>query len=224
MTPEPGAQLILFDYWRSSASYRVRIALNLKGLSYDQRAVNLARGGGEQHHPEYRQVNPLGLVPALVHNGRVITQSLAICDYLDECFPQHSVLHGDAGLKADVRAMAMGIACDIHPLNNLRVLQYLKREMSQDETAVQNWYRHWIAEGFTAIELQLAKGANTGEFCFGDRPGLADCFLVPQVYNAERFDCDLSAFPVIRRIVSHCRQLEAFDTAQPERQPDAVTT
>jgi maleylacetoacetate isomerase len=199
----------------------VRIALNLKGLKYAQRAVHLARDGGEQHRPEYRAVNPQGLVPALVHDGRVITQSLAICEYLDDQFPEYSLVSGDAGHKAQIRAMALGIACDIQPLNNLRVMQYLQGGLLQDDSGVDKWYRHWIATGFSVIELQLANGAATGEFCFGERPGLADCTLVPQVYNAERFDCDMSPYPLIRRIVGNCRSLPACEAAQPESQPDA---
>lgn len=215
--------LVLYDYWRSSAAYRVRIALHLKGLEFDRQPVNLVRDGGEQHHQDYRALNPQGLVPALLHRGQVITQSLAICDYLEESFPTVPLLPGDPLNRARVRAMAQLVACDIHPLNNLRVQQRLRQTFGADENAVVDWMKHWMTEGFNALERLLSNSVMTGQCCFGDRPGLADCCLVPQVYNAERYGCDLAPFPLIRAIVAYCRGLPAFQAAAPERQPDAVS-
>jgi maleylacetoacetate isomerase len=213
--------LALYGYWRSSSAYRVRIALNLKGLACEHRAVHLVRGGGEQTSPEYRAVNPLGLVPALVHGDRVIAQSVAICEYLDEVFPEPALLPADAPGRARVRCIVQSVASEIQPLNNLGVTRYLGDVMNQDQSAVQSWYRHWVARGFTAIETWLA-GPDTGRFCHGDYPTLADCFLVPQVYNAERFGCDLDAYPRLMRIARLCRSLDAFDEAAPENQADAA--
>ena len=221
MTVEHPDQLILYDYWRSSASYRVRISLHLKGLKFEQRAVNLVREGGEQNREEYRRLNPQGLVPTLVHGGRVITQSLAICEYLDETFPQNPLLPADPHLKAVARAMALSIACDIHPLNNLRVQQYLKGKLGINTERTRVWMNHWVYQGFTALETRLASSPAPGKCCIGDEPGLVDCFLVPQVYNAERFDCDLSGFPTISAIARYCRGLKAFSAAAPANQPDA---
>jgi len=217
MAAEP---LLLYGYWRSSSSYRVRIALNLKGIGYRQQAVHLLREGGEQHRADYRAVNPLGLVPALVHGATTVVQSVAICEYLEESFPQPALLPADAAGRARVRAIAQTIACEIQPLNNLSVMGYLGDALGQDKVAISDWYRHWIARGFTAIEGWLADAA-TGAFCHGEAPTLADCFLVPQVYNAERFDCDLSPYPRLMRIAQNCRALEAFRLAAPENQPDA---
>lgn len=211
----------LYGYWRSSSSYRVRIALNLKGIEYAQQAVNLVRDGGEQRQPEFRAINPLGLVPALVHGHRTIAQSVAICEYLEEAFPTPALLPGDAAGRSRVRAIVQTIASEIQPLNNLGVMQYLESEMNQPEAAVRRWYAHWIARGFAAIESWLQNDA-TGRFCHGDRPTLADCFLVPQVYNAERFDCELDSYPGILSIVARCRSREAFQRAAPEAQDDAV--
>lgn len=216
------AGLVLYDYWRSSAAYRVRIALHLKGLDFVQEPVNLVREGGEQHRSAYRSLNPQGLVPALLHEGQVLTQSLSICEYLEELFPEVPLLPGDPLNRARVRAMAQLVACDIHPLNNLRVQQRLKSHHGVDEVAVVDWMNHWMSEGFRALERLLSNSVMTGRCCFGDRPGLADCCLVPQVYNAERFGCDLEPFPVIRAISAYCRGLEAFRAAAPERQPDAA--
>ena len=216
-----GDSLLLHGYWRSSSSYRVRIALNLKGLAYRQQAVNLVRDGGEQNLSEYRTVNPLGLVPALTHGEYVVVQSVAICEYLEETFREPPLLPPDAAGRARVRAIVQTIADEIQPLNNLAVLQYLAEQMQQPEAAVGRWYRHWVARGFGAIESWLDSPA-TGACCHGDQPTLADCFLVPQVYNAERFDCDLAAYPRIVRIAGHCRRLEAFRAAAPENQPDAA--
>jgi maleylacetoacetate isomerase len=216
MAAEP---LLLFGYWRSSSAYRVRLALNLKGIDYEQRAVHLVRDGGEQKQPEYRALNPLGLVPALRHGDRVIVQSVAICEYLEELFPQPALLPAGAAQRARARAMVQTIASEIQPLNNLSVTGYLGQELQQTEAAVNRWYAHWVARGFAAIETWLATTAGT--FCLGDRPGLADCFLVPQVYNAERFACDLEPYPLIRGVAARCREQEPFRRAAPENQPDA---
>lgn len=213
--------VVLYDYWRSSASYRVRIALNLKGVEYEQRPINLVRDGGEQHTAAYRAVNPQGLVPALEHGGRVFTQSLAICEYLDEVFRGPSLLPADPAARARVRAMALAVSCDIHPLNNLRVQQYLKAEFAASESQTFAWMDHWMRTGFAAFESMLADSEIMGLCCAGDEPGLADCCLVPQVYNAERFGCEMADFPLINRIVAHCRSLPAFIAAAPENQPDA---
>jgi len=212
---------VLYDYWRSSACYRVRICLHLKGLEFEQRPVNLVPGADEQHGADYRAMNPQGLVPALVHGGRTLTQSLAICEYLDETYPEPPLLPGDPLHRAQVRAMAAVVACDIHPINNLRVQRYLKERLGASEHAVMEWMNHWMSMGFDALEQQLAASPHRGACCFGDQPGLADLCLVPQVYNAERFGCDMSGFPLITGIAGHCRALPAFTAAAPERQPDA---
>ncbi|MFP4137370.1 MAG: maleylacetoacetate isomerase [Halomonas sp.] len=210
----------LYGYFRSSAAYRVRIALNLKDLSYDQVPVNLVKG--EQRLDANLGRNAQGLVPSLVtDNGLVLNQSLAICEYLDERYPEPPLLPADAVGRARVRALAQLVACEIHPLNNLRVLKYLVNELGVDEEAKLGWYRHWIAEGFGALEIQLSREAGSGDFCHGDTPSLADICLIPQVYNAERFECDLSAYPTIRRIAANCRTLPSFAAAAPEAQPDA---
>jgi maleylacetoacetate isomerase len=215
--------LVLYSYFRSSAAYRVRIALNLKSLPYDMRPVSLVRDGGEQHKPEYRAVNPAGLVPSLVTaEGQVITQSLAIMEYLDECFPEPSLMPGSAVDRARVRAIAQAMACDIHPVNNLRILRYLEHELSVAAPERNAWYRHWVTTGLAAVEAMVTAAGNGGTFCVGDRPTLADCCLVPQLFNARRFGCELDTFPNLLRIESVCQQLEAFRHAAPERQPDAV--
>lgn len=213
--------LVLFDYWRSSASYRVRIALHLKGLAFKQHPVHLVRDGGEQHASSYRDLNPQGLVPALVHNGQVLTQSLSICEYLDEQFPEYALLPPDPLSRARARALAQTVACDIHPLNNLRVQQQIRQRFSPGKGEVVEWMNHWVSEGFSAIEQWLSRSSAMGDFCMGDAPGLADCFLVPQVYNAERFGCDLAPFPRIIEVTGRCRGIPAFAAAAPEAQPDA---
>ncbi|NIC06369.1 maleylacetoacetate isomerase [Billgrantia bachuensis] len=210
----------LYGYFRSSAAYRVRIALNLKGLSYDQVPVNLVKG--EQRGEDNLARNPQGLVPILeTDDGTQLTQSLAICEYLDECHPEPALLPADAEGRARVRSLAQLVACEIHPLNNLKVLKYLVHELKLDDEAKVAWYRHWIAEGFSALEARLANEAGTGTFCHGDSPTLADICLVPQVFNAERFECDLSPYPTLQRITGRCRELEAFAKAAPGEQPDA---
>lgn len=211
----------LYSYFRSSAAYRVRIALNLKGLAYRTLPVHLLRDGGEQHRPAYRAVNPAGLVPALEDRGHTLTQSLAILEYLEEQYPQTPLLPQGSADRARVRAIAQSIACEIHPLNNLRVLQYLSGTLGLGEEQKNAWYRHWVGEGLGAVERLLADDRRTGAFCHGDRPTLADCCLVPQVFNARRFGCELDAMPTILAIVARCQSLEAFQRAAPEHQPDA---
>ena len=209
----------LYDYWRSSAAYRVRIALNFKGLTYEQVAVDLR--AGTQRTPEFLEINPQGLVPVLEDGGVRLTQSLPILNYLEERYPEPALLPRDAPGRARARAIAVAIACEIHPLNNLRVLQYLERELGLGEAQRLAWYRHWMAEGLGAIETMLAR--SVGAFSVGDAPSLADVCLVPQVYNARRYQCDLEPYPMIRRIDERCREIEGFAEAAPERQPDAVT-
>ena len=212
--------LQLYDYWRSSSAYRVRIALNLKGLAYRQVPVHLVRDGGQQNTPSYRALNPLGLVPALLHGERVVVQSLAICEYLEEAFNTPPLLPRDPAGRARVRGMVQTICSEVQPLNNLSVMQFLKNEMGLDDGEYRDWYAHWIGRGFRALETWLADDASGG-FCHGDTPTLADCFLVPQVYNAERFECDLEPYPRIREIAARCRSLTAFAAAAPEQQADA---
>ena len=213
--------LKLYTYWRSSAAYRVRIALNLKGLPYESVPVHLAKD--EQHAAGFRDVNPQELIPVLRHGDRVLTQSLAIMEYLDEAFPDHPLLPAMARDRQRARAIAAMVACDIHPLGNLRVQQYLERELGASAEQREAWTRHWIGKGFEAIEAMLDGNPSTGEFCEGDRPTVADCCLVPQVYNAERFGVDMAPYHTIRRIVQTCLATEAFDAARPENQPDAPT-
>lgn len=214
------AALELFSYWRSSAAYRVRIGLNLKGLQYALSPVHLLRDGGEQHAPAYARLNPQRLVPALRHGEHVLTQSLAILEYLDECWPAPPLLPADPPGRARVRALAQLLACDVHPLNNLRVMQYLEREWQIDPPRREAWMGHWIHSGLEAFERLLQTGPQ-GRFCHGDRPGLAECCLLPQLYNARRFGLDLSGYPAITRIEAACLALEPFERARPENQPDA---
>ncbi|MDX1459955.1 MAG: maleylacetoacetate isomerase [Xanthomonadales bacterium] len=218
MSAEP---LVLYDYWRSSAAYRVRIALNLKGLNFEQRSVHLVRDGGEQHSDAYRSLNPQGLVPTLLHGERVITQSMAICEYIDEAFAGPRLVPGDPAARAAVRAAAQVIACDVHPLNNLRVQQYLKGQLGVSPERSVTWMNHWMSLGFAAFEAHLLRFGGQGRCCFGDQPTLADVVLVPQIYNARRFGCDLEPFPRILEIVAHLEALPEFVAAAPENQPDA---
>ena len=213
--------LVLYGYWRSSAAYRVRIALALKGLAWESRPVHLVQDGGQQHAADYAAMNPQQLVPSLRDGERVLTQSLAIMEYLEETRPEPPLLPADARGRARVRALAQLVACDIHPLGNLRVLQYLERELGVGEAQRGAWSRHWIATGFTALEAMLAGNAATGRYCHGDTPGLADACLVPQVYNARRWKLPLDDYPTIRRIDAACGELEAFRGAAPEAQADA---
>jgi maleylacetoacetate isomerase len=210
----------LYDYWRSSAAYRVRIALNLKGLRAEHLPVHLRRG--EQQGERYRRTNPAGLVPALeTDDGQVLTQSLAIAEWLEEVHPLPRLLPVDPALRAQVRAAALTVACEIHPLNNLRVTGYLERSLGLDQQARSAWYRHWIADGMAMLEAQLAPRAAGGPYAFGDAPGLADLCLVPQLYNARRFDCPLDAYPRLTAIDAACAELPAFQAARPEAQADA---
>lgn len=209
----------LYGYWRSSAAYRVRIALALKGLSYEHVGVHLARG--EQHRPEFGAVNPQHLVPALQEGEHLLFQSLAIIEYLEEAHPKPPLLPTDAVERSRVRSLAQIVACEIHPLNNLRVLHYLTGELGISEEQKLTWYRHWVTTGFAAFEQRLAREFWTGRFCHGDTPGFADVALIPQIANARRFKVDLTPFPIIRRIGDECVRLEAFQKAAPENQPDA---
>ncbi|RJF99155.1 maleylacetoacetate isomerase [Noviherbaspirillum saxi] len=215
----------LYSYFRSSASYRVRIALNLKGLPYDTVPIHLLRNGGEQLTSEYRKLNPDGLVPALVADSpddtSALTQSLAIIEYLDEVHPQRPLLPESAIDKAYVRGIALSIACDIHPLNNLRVLRYLVRELKVSEDDKNAWYRHWCEQGLAALEQTVSNDRRAGRFCYGDAPTLADCCLVPQIANAQRLNCDLLGMPTLMRINEACLALDAFAHASPAMQPDA---
>lgn len=217
--------LRLYTYFRSSAAFRVRIALHLKGLAFEAVPVHLLRGGGEQHAHDYRTRNPLGNVPTLedeVEGERItLTQSLAIIEFLDEVHPLPPLMPADAWGRARVRALAQTIACDIHPLNNLRVLQYLQKVLGADQEARDTWYRHWVEQGMAGVEALLAQDARTGLFCHGDTPTLADCCLLPQVFNARRLACDLSAMPMLGRIAAHCETLAAFQHAMPTVQADA---
>jgi maleylpyruvate isomerase len=208
----------LYDYWRSSAAYRVRIALHLKGLAYEPIAIDLRKGA--QRSRAYRARNPQGLVPYLEDGEVGIGQSFAIMEYLDERYPEPPLLPKDAAARAYVRALALAIVCEIHPLNNMRVLQYLEQRGAPEPDRL-TWYRHWVGQGFEPIEAVLA--ARGDPFCFGDSPTLADVCLVPQVYNARRYSCDLEPYPTIRTLDGRCRQIEAFAKAAPELQPDAVT-
>jgi maleylacetoacetate isomerase len=211
----------LYTYFRSSAAYRVRIALNLKGLPYETVPVHLVRHGGEQLSDEYRAINPSALVPSLQDEGATITQSMAILEYLEETHPALPLLPSTPLGRARVRELAQMIACDIHPLDNLRVLRYLVRTLGISEEAKSDWYRHWIAEGFAALEAQLARDPASARFCHGDTPTFADCCLVPQVYNAQRFGIDLAPYPRIVRINDACAELPAFIAAHPAQQPDS---
>lgn len=208
----------LYNYFRSSASFRVRIALGLKGLPYDYRAVHLARN--EQFGADYAALSAQPLVPLLVDGDVTISQSLAIIEYLDETHPEPALLPATPLERARVRALALDIACEVHPLNNLRVLRYLVKDLGVGEDAKNAWYRHWVETGLVAVEHRLANDGVTGRYCHGDRPGLADCVLVPQVFNAQRFDCRLDAFPTVMRVHEACMALPAFQAAQPSACPD----
>jgi maleylacetoacetate isomerase len=207
----------LYSYWRSSAAYRVRIALALKGLSYDTAFVHLVNGGGEQHSPEYKSLNAQGLVPSWQDEEGVLTQSLAIIEYINDCHPDTPLLPAAPFARAKVRAMAQAIACEIHPINNLRVLKYLRTSVGLDDEAVNSWYQHWVSEGLGALELMVEDDG----FCYGNTPSLADICLIPQLYNARRFNVDLTIYPKLYRIEANCLQLEAFKQAVPEAQADA---
>ncbi len=208
----------LYTYFRSSAAFRVRIALNVKGLEYDAAFVHLAKG--EHRHAPYAAVNPQALLPTLeLDDGKRLTQSLAIIEWLEEKHPTPRLLPTDAFARARVRSLAYLVACEIHPLNNLRVLQHLKRALGQSQEQIDTWYRHWIADGLAKLEAELAGGS--GRFCYGDAPTMADCCLVPQIFNAKRYNSHLAPYPTTMRVFENCMKLEAFDRAQPSKQPDA---
>lgn len=209
----------LYSYFRSSAAFRVRIALELKGLGYDYRAVDLS--GNRQQGEAYAAVSATRLVPQLVDGDASIGQSIAIIEYLDECHPKPPLLPGSARDRARIRSLALDVACEIHPLNNLRVLRYLVRELKVDEAAKNGWYRHWVEQGLAVLERRLATEPQTGRYCHGDAPTLADCVLVPQIFNARRFDCRLDAVPTVMRVFEACMALPAFQRVQPSACPDA---
>ena len=211
----------LYGYFRSSAAYRARIALNLKGLEYENAFVHLTKNGGEQFAPEYRSLNPQSLVPVLQDGDSSLTQSLAIIEYLDEAYPEPPFLPKSIAARARVRSIALMVACEIHPLNNLRVLRYLVNDLMLSEEQKNQWYRHWVLTGLEPVESRLANDKATGEFCHGDTPGLADICLVPQLANARRFNIELDAFPTLVRIEKNCMALKAFQDAAPSAQPDA---
>lgn len=213
-------KLQLYTYFRSSAAYRVRIALALKALSWEAIPINLLTG--EQRQAGYRQLNPQGLVPALAVDGQLINQSLAIIEYLEEAYPSPSLFAADPLLRAQQRSLAYQIAMDIHPLNNLRVLHYLKKQLTVDEEAKLQWYQHWIGEGFAALEQSLELLPRSGLFCLGENPSLADVCLLPQYVNGQRFNCDMTNYPIISAIAEHCAGLAAFQKAAPEAQSDYV--
>jgi len=210
--------LKLYTYFRSSAAFRVRIALNLKGLAVESAFVHLAKG--EHLQPAYRAVNPQGLVPALQVDGALLAQSIAIMEYLEETHPQPPLLPTDPLGRARVRGLSLIVACEIHPLNNPRALKYVKNVLGHGQDEVDAWYRHWIADGLAKLEAELGR-PGTGRHSHGDTPTMADCCLVPQIFNAQRFNCDLAPYPTVMRVFEACMQLDAFDRAQPGKQADA---
>jgi len=215
------SERILYTYFRSTAAYRVRIALNLKQLDYTPHFVHLVKGGGEQHSNNYRAINPQGLVPTLIDDATTVTESLAIVEYLEESHPTIPLLPEPTAWRAQARSLAQQICCNIHPLNNLRVLNYLRTEMKQDEASRQHWYQHWMSEGLVAIEQQLTHaGEHQSLCCVGNTPTIADLCLIPQLYNARRFSCDIHNYPTLLKIEAHCMTLTAFQQASPAQQPD----
>ncbi|BEV15488.1 maleylacetoacetate isomerase [Herbaspirillum sp. DW155] len=215
------SERILHNYFRSSSSYRVRIALNLKGLSSEYRAIHLNRNGGEQFEPAFQALNPHALVPVLEEEGALISQSLTILEYLEERYPEVPLLPADPFARAYVRQLANTIACEMHPLNNLRVLKYLSGKLGLDEPQKREWIHHWNRLGLQGLEQQVLTSPWRGRFLCGDRPGLADCCLVPQLFNAQRFEVDLTPYPTLLAIAAECERIEAFASAHPSRQPDA---
>ncbi len=211
----------LYTYYRSSSAYRVRIALNLKHLDYEAYPIHLLKNQGENWRPEYLAINPQGLIPALEDQGKVFIQSSAIIEYLEETYPNPSILPTSSTARAYVRALAQIIACEIHPLNNLRVLNYLIESFDCSDSQKRDWYRYWVYEGFTAIEKFIETHNHKGKFCYRDNPTIADIFLIPQVYNANRFECDMNKFPHIKKINEECLSLEEFSAAVPKNQADA---
>ena len=215
--------LRLYDFWRSSAAYRVRIALNLKGLDYDSVPIHLVKDGGAQHTAAFRRINPQELVPALEVDGDVLTQSLAIIEYLDEIYPDPAILPRRPDDRARVRAMALSIAADIHPIQNLRVLDYLRQELKQAEGPVQQWARHWIELGLIALSDLIDRAPGRGRYCYGDSVTVADVMLVPQLANARRFGCDLGKIGKLVEVERALLQIPAFHKAAPENQPHAAS-
>lgn len=214
-------QRVLHNYFRSSSSYRVRIALNWKGLPYEYVAIGLNRNGGEQFQPEFKSLNPQALVPVLSENGLAISQSLAILEYLEEKYPEKPLLPESIEDRAYVRQLALAIACDIHPLNNLRVLKFLTGPLNLSEEAKSTWIRHWIDAGLSALETELARSPKRKKFCLGNAPTLADVCLIPQLFNAQRFNVDLNVYPTLLAIDAECQKLPAFQNAHPGKQPDS---
>ncbi|HEY0107238.1 MAG TPA: maleylacetoacetate isomerase [Rhizomicrobium sp.] len=221
MSSSTASDFALYGYFRSSAAFRARIALNLKGIATELRFVHLLRDGGEQHRPEYAALNPQKLIPALAHDGHLITQSLAIVEYLDEIVPEPPLLPKDPYGRARAREIAYVVACDIHPVNNLRVGRHLKHKLNVSDDDIARWQRHWIRTGFDALEIMLATSPHTGAYCHGDMPTIADICLIPQVANARRVKLDLDPWPTIARIEAHALTHCAFDAALPKNQPDA---
>ena len=211
----------LYTYFRSSAAFRARIALNLKGIDYEPICIDIRPQAAAHCTPDYLAINPQGLVPTLVHDGTTIAQSLAIIEYLDETFPQPPLLPATPAVRARVRAMALAVACEMHPLNNSRTLNYLRAPLAHDENTVNAWYHHWIAKGFRGLEEDAKRATGDGQHMFGKSVTLADICIVPQMYNARRFNCDLEPYPTLRSICAHLETLPAFAKAAPETQPDA---
>ncbi|MCL9683975.1 maleylacetoacetate isomerase [Legionella maioricensis] len=208
--------MILYDYFRSTACYRVRIALNIKNIAYEKKEIHLVNHGGEHHTPQYHQINPQGLVPSLDVNGQIVHQSLAIIEYLEEAYPEIPLLPKEPLIKAALRSLALIIACDMHPLNNLRVLNRLKMQFHANEAQVMDWYHHWLKEGFDAFEKRLELLERSKPVCFGNQVSLADICLIPQVYNAKRFNFSLDDYPLINQINDYCLKLVAFQNAAPD--------
>ena len=211
----------LYGYWRSSAAYRVRIALHLKQIECEHESVHLVKEGGQQHHPDYVELNPMELVPTLVDGDLTLNQSMAILDYLEAKYPQTPLLPETLEDKVQAKAIAYDIACDIHPLNNLRILQYLTGPLGHSDEEKVAWYKHWVDVGFASLDKKLQK--TVGQYCYGNEVSWADICLIPQVYNAERFNVDMTKYPTIKKIADNCRKLDAFIKAAPENQPDAVS-
>jgi len=211
--------LKLYSYYRSSASFRVRIVLNLKQLPYETIPVHLVKNGGEQHAPGYLTLNPSGAVPSMEHDGKMLTQSSAICEYLNELHPEPALLPVDIVERAWVRSICNLVACDIHPVNNLRVLKYITKTLVVSEIQKTDWYRHWITQGFNALEKLLSQRA--GNYCWGDTVSMADAFVIPQIWNAHRFDCPMDDYPILQRVYKNAMQLSAFQQAAPAAQPDS---
>ena len=221
MSSNTGSEFALYGYFRSSAAFRARIALNLKGIKPELRFVHLLRDGGEQHTAEYKSINPQELIPALAHDGHLITQSMAIIEYLDEIVPEPPILPRDPYGRARARELAYVVGCEIHPVNNLRVGRYMKKIYQTSDDDIARWHRHWIKVGFDALETMLATSPHTGAYCHGDTPSIADILLIPQCANARRVKLDLDPWPTIARIEAHALKHPAFDAALPKNQPDA---